>query len=113
MGVWEGSRDVGWAWGCRGLGGFESGLEFRGLGFKGLGLRGFGFRGLGVEGLGFAGTAEFRGSGFRVRDHVSRCLLFPFRGLRFLIKLGRALGHFLFALIGLMRILFTNIFQRL
>ena len=27
--------------------------------------------------------------------------------------LGRALGHFIFPLIGLKRILFTNIFQRL
>ena len=28
-------------------------------------------------------------------------------------KLGRALGHFIFSLIGLKRILFTNIFQKL
>ena len=27
--------------------------------------------------------------------------------------LGKALGHFIFSLIGLKRILFTNIFQRL
>ena len=27
--------------------------------------------------------------------------------------LGRALGHFIFSLIGLKRILFTNIFQKL
>ena len=30
-----------------------------------------------------------------------------------LVELGRALGHFTFSLIGLKRILFTNIFQRL
>ena len=29
------------------------------------------------------------------------------------LRLGRALGHFIFSLIGLKRILFTNIFQRL
>ena len=28
-------------------------------------------------------------------------------------RLGRALGHFIFSLIGLKRILFTNIFQKL
>ena len=28
-------------------------------------------------------------------------------------RLGRPSGHFMFSLIGLMRILFTNIFQRL
>ena len=28
-------------------------------------------------------------------------------------SLGRALGHFIFSLIGLKRILFTNIFQKL
>ena len=28
-------------------------------------------------------------------------------------KLGRALGHFMFSLIGLKRIFFTNIFQKL
>ena len=33
-------------------------------------------------------------------------------GCRFL-ELGRALGHFTFSLIGLKRILFTNIFQTL
>ena len=30
-----------------------------------------------------------------------------------LFRLGRALGHFIFALIGLKRILLTNIFQKL
>ncbi|CAE7210722.1 unnamed protein product [Symbiodinium sp. CCMP2592] len=35
------------------------------------------------------------------------------RLLLWIIKLGRALGHFILALIGLKRILFTNIFQRL
>ena len=29
------------------------------------------------------------------------------------VHLGRALGHFIFSLIGLKRILFTNIFQQL
>ena len=29
------------------------------------------------------------------------------------VGVGRALGHFIFSLIGLKRILFTNIFQRL
>ena len=27
-------------------------------------------------------------------------------------RLGRAVGHFIFSLIGLKRILFTNVFQR-
>ena len=30
----------------------------------------------------------------------------------FQVSLGRALGHFIFSLIGLKRILFTNIFQK-
>ena len=33
--------------------------------------------------------------------------------VRALLSLGRALGHFIFALIGLRRILFANIFQKL
>ena len=33
-------------------------------------------------------------------------------GLRVEGLLGRALGHFIFSLIGLKRILFTNIFQK-
>ena len=43
---------------------------------------------------------------------------FGFRGLVVLlvranVGLGRALGHFIFSFIGLKRILFTNIFQKL
>ena len=54
-------------------------------GFAGVGFRVFGVLGLGVDGLGLLGLWVY---------------------------VGRALGHFICSLIGLKRILFTNIFQQ-
>ena len=43
----------------------------------------------------------------------TRCdFLGDFRRIGPLSELGRALGHFIFSLIGLKSILFTNIFQK-
>ena len=48
----------------------------------------------------------------RELDHLTRARA-PNSQRRLFAVLGRALGHFMFSLIGLKRVLFTNIFQKL
>ena len=67
------------------------------------------------------GEAEYGGDCSAVQGQLqserqigdSNCYKLWIGGEPLVIDLGRALGHFIFALIGLKRILFTNIFQKL